>query len=170
MISSSSILKASLGAVAFLALAGAGAQAEDAQPSDAAIGYANKLSVDIGMKPSLDQVVPALLIQLERNITATRPELRDPLHQTLLAIEPDFVKTEDAVLTNSAKALASHMSEQELKDTVAFFDSPSGKKFLEVQPVVLGQVGQFARAWHDKLSTDILTRAREDMKQKGYSF
>ena len=62
------------------------------------------------------------------------------------------------------------MTEQELKDTAAFFDSPSGKKFLEAQPAVLGQVGQFARAWHDKLSTDIITRVREEMKKKGYSF
>jgi hypothetical protein len=168
-----SILKASLGAVALFALAGASAEAEDApaaQPSAAAIGYASKLFVDIGMKSSLDQVVPALLAELERTITTTRPELKDPLHQTLVAIEPDFAKTEDGVLTDSAKALASHMTEDELKDTVAFFEGPAGKKFLAVQPVVLGQVGQLARAWREKISTDILTRSREEMKQKGYSF
>lgn len=165
-----SILKASLGAAALFALAGASAEAQDAQPSAAAIGYASKLFVDIGMKSSLDQVVPALLAELERTITTTRPELKDPLHQTLVALQPDYVKTEDAVLANSAKALASHMTEEELKETVAFFEGPSGKKFLAVQPVVLGQVGQLARAWREKLSDDMLTRARQEMKQKGYSF
>lgn len=168
---SSSILKASFGALALLALASAGARADDPPPpSAAAIDYANKIFVDIGMKPTLDQVVPGLLGQLEHNITATRPELKDPLHQALLTIEPEFVKTEEPVLANSAKALASRMSEQELKDTAAFFEGPSGKKFLEVQPAVLGDVGQIARAWREKLSTDILTRAREEMKKKGYSF
>ncbi len=165
-----SILKASLGAAALFALAGASAEAQDAQPSAAAIGYASKLFVDIGMKSSLDQVVPALLAELERTITTTRPELKDPLHQTLVALQPDYVKTEDAVLADSAKALASHMTEEELKETVAFFEGPSGKKFLAVQPVVLGQVGQLARAWREKLSDDMLTRARQEMKQKGYSF
>lgn len=168
MSSTSSTLKAALGAAVLLAFAVPGARAQEA--SAAAIGYANKLFVEIGMKPSLDQVVPGLLIELERNVTATRPELKEPLHATLLAIEPDFVKTEDAVLTDAAKALAGRMSEQELKETVAFFESPTGKKFVEVQPAVLQQVGTLARAWRDKLSTDILARAREEMKQKGYSF
>ncbi|HEY1941522.1 MAG TPA: DUF2059 domain-containing protein [Roseiarcus sp.] len=165
-----SILKASLGAIALFALAGASAGAEDAQPSPAAIGYASKLFVDIGMKSSLDQVVPALLAELERTITTTRPELKEPLHQTLVAIEPDFAKTEGAVLTDSAKALASSMTEEELKETVAFFEGPAGKKFLAVQPVVLGQVGQLARAWREKISNDMLARSRAEMKQKGYSF
>ncbi|MBV8474750.1 MAG: DUF2059 domain-containing protein [Hyphomicrobiales bacterium] len=170
MSSFASILKASCGALVLLALAGAGARADDAPPSAASLGYANKIFVDIGMKPTLDQVVPGLLGELEHNTLATRPELKDPLHQTLLAIEPDFVKTEDALLADSAKVLASRMSEEELKETVAFFEGPIGKKFLEVQPAVLGEVGQMARAWRDKLSTDILTRAREEMKKKGYSF
>ncbi len=163
-----SILKASLGALALLALASAGARAQE--PSAAALGYANKLFADIGMKPSLDQVVPGMLIELERNVTATHPELRDPLHATLLAIEPEFVKTEEGVLADAAKALATRMTEQELKDVVAFFESPAGKKFLEVQPTFLQEIGKLARAWRDKLSVDMLTRARDDMKAKGYTF
>jgi uncharacterized protein len=165
-----SILKGSLGAVAILALAGVGARADEPAPSPAALGYATQLFGDIGLKGSLDQVVPTMLIELERNITATRPELHDPLHAALLAVEPEFVKTEDEVLSAAAKALTAHMSEDELKQTVAFFDSPAGKKFLAAQPAVIQEVGGLARAWRDKLSTDILARVREEMKKQGYTF
>lgn len=163
-----SILKASLGALALVALAGGLAQA--AEPSAAAIDAATRLFTDIGMKPTLDEVVPVLFIQLERNVTKTNPELMTPLHATLLAIEPDFLKSEDTVLNESAKVLASSMTEQELKDTVAFFESPTGKKFLSVQPAVLQQVAALTNSWRDKLSADILERARVEMKKKGYTF
>ena len=131
MSSFQSKIKASLGALVVLALASAGASAQE--PTPAALNYANQILVDIGMKPSLDQVVPGMLGQLEHNVTATRPELKDPLRATLLAIAPEFVKTEQGVLAKAAKFLASRMTEQELKDTAAFYESPTGKKFLEAQ-------------------------------------
>ncbi len=159
---------ASLGAFLVLALASAGASAQE--PTPAALNYARQIFVDIGMKPSLDQVVPAMLGQLEHNVTGTRPELKDALHETLLAIEPEFVSTEQGVLTDSAKFLASRMTEQELKDTVDFYESATGKKFLATEPAMVQEIARLARAWREQLSTDILTRARQEMKKKGYSF
>jgi len=161
-------IRASLGAALVLAISAVGASAEE--PTPAALNYANQIFVDIGMKPSLDQVVPGMLGQLERNVTATRPELKDALHETLLAVQPEFVKTEQGVLTDSVKFLASKMTEQELKDTMTFYESPAGKKYVAVEPSVVQEVANLARAWREKLSTDILTRAREEMKKKGLDF
>jgi len=161
-------IKALLGAALALAISSVGARADE--PTPAALNYANQIFVDIGMKASIDQVVPGMLAQLERNVTSTRPELKDALHETVLAIEPEFVKTEQAVMTDSVKFLASKMTEQELKDTLAFYDSPTGKKYVAVEPSVVQEVGNLARAWRQQLSTDILTRAREEMKKKGFDF
>jgi hypothetical protein len=163
-----SILKASLGALALLAFADAGARADE--PTPAALGYASQLFIDLGMKSSMDQVVPGMLIELEHNVTQTNPAMGDPLRATLLEIGPEFRKSEDGVLADSAKLLAGAMTEQELKDTVTFFESPAGKKFVAVQPAVLQQVGGLVRAWRDKLSDDIMTRARVEMKKKGFTF
>jgi hypothetical protein len=161
-------IRASLGAALVLAISAVGASAEE--PTPAALNYANQIFVDIGMKPSLDQVVPGMLGQFERTVTATRPELKDALHETLLAIQPEFAKTEQGVLTDSVKFLASKMTEQELKDTMTFYESPAGRKYVAVEPSVVQEVANLARAWREKLSTDILTRAREEMKKKGLDF
>jgi hypothetical protein len=163
-----SIFKASFGAAAVLALAIGAAHADD--PTPAAIGYANRLLVVIGYKPSLDEIVPGLMSQLETNVGKTNPEMTAALHATLLDIEPDFVKTEESTLADSAKVVASSMAEQDLKGAVDFFEGPTGKKFLAVQSTLLPQLGNLARAWRDKLSTDILERARVEMKKKGYTF
>ena len=62
------------------------------------------------------------------------------------------------------------MSEKELQDVAAFFASPAGKKYLAIEPVFLRNLAAVAEPWRQKLSTDILTRAREEMKKKGVQF
>ena len=161
-------IKASLGALVVLAFASVGASAQE--PSPAAVSYASQIVADTGIKPSLDHIVAGMLGELEHNITATRPELRDALHATLLAIEPEFLKTEQGVMAAAARFLAKRMTEQELKETAAFFASATGKKYLEAQPAAMNDLAETARAWREQLSTDILARAREEMKKKGYSF
>jgi hypothetical protein len=138
------------------------------EPTPAALSAANQILVDIGMKPSLDLVVPEMLSGLERGVIASRPELKDALRESLLAIEPEFVKSEQGVLAETAKFLASKLSEQELKDVLAFYESPIGKKFMATQPALGEEVSNLARAWRQQLSTDILARAREEMKKRGF--
>ncbi|MGD1016931.1 MAG: DUF2059 domain-containing protein [Roseiarcus sp.] len=168
MSSSNMKIKALLGVALALAFSSVGAHADE--PTPAALNYANQIFADIGMKALIDQVVPGMLAQLERNVTTTRPELKDALHETVLAIEPEFVKTEQGVMTDSVKFLASKMTEQELKDTLAFYESPAGKKYVAIEPSVVQEVGNRARAWRQQLSTDILARAHEEMKKKGADF
>ncbi len=168
MSSSQRKMKASLGACLVLAVLGGSASADE--PTPAALNYANQILVDVGMKPALDLVVPQMLSGLDRSVTTTRPELKEALQSSLVAIEPEFVKTEQGVLAASAKFLASRMTEQELKDVAAFYESPTGKKFMATQPALMAEVADLARAWREQLSTDILARAHEEMKKKGTDF
>ena len=62
------------------------------------------------------------------------------------------------------------MSEKEIVDAAAFFDSPTGKKYLAIEPVFRQKFSSVAVPWQDKLSTDILVRAREEMRKKGVEF
>lgn len=159
---------ASLAAVVVLGLASAAASAQE--PTPAALSYANQIFLDIGIKPSLDQIVSGLASELEHNVTATHPEMRDALRETLVAIGPEFLKTEQGVLADGAKSLATRMTEQELKDTAAFFESATGKKYIVAQGAAMDDLSISARAWREQLSTDILARAREEMKKKGFTF
>jgi hypothetical protein len=164
----------SLPAAVLIVLAGSfGARADDpppAAPTPAALESARTIVSASGMTRSFDVVVPQLFGQLERNVTATRPELKDSLHATLLALVPEFTKTEMDVINSAAQILAKRMNEKELKDTADFFVSPSGKKYVESEPGAFGDIVAVVQAWRDKLSTDILTRAHQEMKKKGADF
>ena len=144
--------------------------AAPAGPSPAALAAADKILNTIGLKQSVAIVVPGMMQELETNVTRTRPEIRDSLRATLKAIQPEFDQTAKQTYTQAESLLASEMSEQDIIQVAAFFDSPAGKKYIQVTPVFLQNLGDITGAWREKLSTDILERARAEMKKKGIDF
>ena len=139
-------------------------------PSAAAVAAADKILADTGIKQSIALVVPGMLTELERNVTNTRPEIKDSLRQTLRAIQPEFDKSAQQMYDQAATLLASQMSEKEIEDVAAFLDSPSGKKYLTAEPIFMQRFAAIAEPWRQQLSTSILARAREEMKKKGVEF
>jgi uncharacterized protein len=160
-----SFILATCATALWAALNSAAAFADD--PTPTALAEARTVIIASGISRSFDAVVPQLLGLLERNVLATRPELKDKLHATLLQLEPEFVKTENTVIDAAAASLAKRMTEAELKDVVTFFQSPSGKKYVEQTPANLTDIVAAMEAWRQKLSTDIMTRVREEMKKQG---
>jgi uncharacterized protein len=139
-------------------------------PTPAAVAAADRILGDIGVKESIALVVPGMMAELEQNVTRTRPEIKDSLRATLKAIQPEFDKTARQTYDQAATLLASLMSEKELNDVASFFDSSSGKKYIAVTPDFLQKLAGVTTPWRDKLSTDIVTRARQEMKKKGVDF
>ena len=139
-------------------------------PSTAAIAAADKILNTLGLKQSIAIVVPGMMQELETNVTRTRPEIRDSLRATLKTIQPEFDQTAKQTYSEAASLLASQMPEKDIIDVAAFFDSPAGKKYVEVTPIFLQKLSDVTGAWREKLSTDILARARDDMKKKGIDF
>ena len=115
-------------------------------------------------------MVPGMMAELEANVTRTRPEIRDSLRATLRAIQPEFDQTAKQTYSEAATLLALQMSESEITEVAAFFESPAGKKYVQITPVFLQKLSDITGAWREKLSTNILVRAREEMKKKGVEF
>jgi hypothetical protein len=141
-----------------------------AGPSPAALAAADKILSAISLKQSIALVVPGMMAELETNLTRTRPEIRDMLRATLKTIQPEFDLTAKQTYAEAEALLASQMSEKDITDVAAFFESPAGKKYVEVTPIFLQKLSDVTGAWREKLSTDILVRARGDMKKKGVDF
>ena len=139
-------------------------------PTPAAVDSARTIISAWGMPKSFDLVVPQMFDQLEHDVTKTRPELKDNLRATLIALKPEFDKSEQDFINSAALALAKMMTEQELKDTATFFQTPSGKKYIETEPAAITQIVTLVQSWRQQLSVDVLKRAREEMKKKGSDF
>ena len=146
------------------------APATPAPPSPAALAAADQILANMGVKESLAIAVPTMMAELERNLTTTRPDIRDSLRATLKSIQPDFDKSARETYEKAEALLTIDMNEKELTEVAAFFASPSGKKYLATEPVFFQQLQDIVSPWRQKLSTDIVTRAREEMKKKGVDF
>ena len=58
------------------------------EPTPAMIDLASKILADINIKQSIDVVVPGMFAELERQIAAMHPEMRQPLHETVVELMP----------------------------------------------------------------------------------
>jgi hypothetical protein len=139
-------------------------------PSAAALAYGATILNDVGMKPSLDRIVPGMLAELQREVLSTRPELKEPLAAAVEKVEPEFLKSEEEILSSSAKFLGETMTEDELKQVAAFYESPLGKKFEGVQTELAARIATVAASWRQQLSTVMLARVHEEMKKSGHDF
>jgi len=146
------------------------AVAAPATPSPAALAAADKILSAIGLKQSIAIVVPGMMAELETNVTRTRPEIRDSLRATLKGIQPEFDLTAKQTYVQAESLLASEMSEKDITEVAGFFESPAGKKYVEVTPGFTRKLSDVVGGWREKLSTDILERARAEMKKKGVDF
>jgi hypothetical protein len=139
-------------------------------PSPAAVGAADQLLIAMGVKESIAKTVPAMMTEFEQNVTTTRPEIRDSLRETLVAIKPEFDKSAQLTYAKSEALLALAMNEKDLEDVAAFFNSPAGKKYLAIQPLFFQRLEDLLAPWRQELSTNIVTKARAEMKKKGIDF
>ncbi len=150
------------------ALGAGAARADDPTPDQ--VDLAKKILVSVGLKASMDQIVPAMLGQLQSQVSQIHPEMQKPLHETLVALMPEFQQGGDSVFTDVARTLANRLTEAELKQTLDYFDSPAGKKYTDAQAAVLEMLASSGGMWRERLTKIMLDRTREEMKKKGFVF
>jgi hypothetical protein len=155
---------------ALLALTIPGSPVRADEPTPAAMDTANKIIVDLGLKPSLDVIVPVLFGEFEKNVLATRPELKDSLHATLVSLVPEFSKGEAPVLADVAHVMATRMTEAELKEVLTFYETPTGKKFIQSESAFVSELQSSGAKWRQQISQQLVPRVREELKKKGVDF
>ena len=53
---------------------------------------------------------------------------------------------------------------------LAFYESPTGKKFVAAEPAFVNELQVAGSNWRQKLADDLLPRVREELKKKGVDF
>lgn len=158
-----------LGAVCTAALLLALAMPANAQqPSAGAIATATKI---LEIKNAEAMYKPVLIGVIERAKTVlvqANLNLQKPLDDVAVQLTKEFASRGDEVGKELAKRYASAFTEQELKDLLAFYSSPVGRKSVETEPRVLQESMVYMEDWANKLSEEVLTRFRQEMKKRGH--
>ena len=84
------------------------------------------------------------------------------------ACSGDSVGPGAEIVNDVAKLYASRFTEQELKDILAFYKSPLGRKLIVEEPAILDQSMKNAQVWAENLSQEVIAKMRTEMKKRGH--
>lgn len=150
----------------------AAAPAAPASPAEPAIApshlaLAREVMLNSGISRSFDSIIPAFSEQIKRN-SVTRPELTKDLEEVLNSLEPETTMQKQRMIDIAAKIYAKRLNEAELKEIVAFFRSPAGKRYVETQPQVLDDLVGAMQDWTQEVSEYMMVRVRVEMGKRGH--
>jgi uncharacterized protein len=134
------------------------------QPSPQAVALAKELIVLKGGNQMFGSVVPGVVDSAKDLFLPTNPNLSKDLTEVTVKLKQEYTSKSNEV----AKAYAKHFTEQELKDAVAFYKTPLGKKLLAEEPVAIESGLTRAREWSGEFSNQVVARVRAEMKKKGH--
>ena len=137
-------------------------------PSPTSISLARDVIVQSGISRSFETIVPQFLDQIGTNLTQTRPDLIRDLNLVMEQIKPDFDKQTQDLITRMARLYAQRLNEAQLRDTANFFKSPSGVAYVASQPVVMNDMFSQMQSFQQRLSGEMMTRVRTEMKKRGH--
>ena len=153
-------------AALFAGTVGTAAQAQ--QPTPAAIAVAKELVEIKGASAMFEPVINGVVETVKNNFLQTNTTLTKDLNEVAAQLRTEFAPRRAEALNDFATLYAQRFSEAELKEVLAFYKTPTGKKFVTEEPLVIDQGLQRAQAWSQKLAEQVLSRFRAEMKKRGH--
>lgn len=111
--------------------------------------------------------VVATLQNVKNSILQGNINLQKDIEEITLKLARDLAGKESEIGEGMAIIYATNFSEQELKDLLAFYKSPLGRKSLEQEPKSIEASLNYMRNWGDDLAMEINERFRDELKKRG---
>ena len=153
-----------LGLVFALGIGAADAQ----QPSPTAIATAKEVITAKGAAALYSPLVSGVIERTKSVFLQTNPTLGKDLNEVAAKLHAEYATRSAEIVNDVAKLYASRFTEQELKDILAFYKSPLGRKLIVEEPAILDQSMKNARAWAENLSQEVIAKMRAEMKKRGH--
>ena len=138
------------------------------QPSAAALALAKEVLAVKGSVRLLDPVVNGVIEQTRSLFMRTNFMLQKDLNDVAGELRNELAPRRDVLINDVATLYARRFTEQEMKDTLAFYNSPLGQKLIIEEPQFVDQSLQYAQLWANKLSEEVIAKFRAGMKKRGH--
>lgn len=160
-------VRAALLALAFAVLASSG-QAQTPAPSANAVALAKEIIAAKATTAGFETVGPAVVEKAKSLFLQTNPLLSKDLNEVAAKLRADYAARFNEPLNDAAKIYASKFTEQELKEILAFYKSPAGKKVVVQEPQIFEQSMASMDQWASTLSEEIINKMRAEMRKRGH--
>jgi uncharacterized protein len=157
--------RAVVAALVLVCWAGA-SPAQQASPS--AVALAKEIIVMKGGGSLWEPIVPGVVEQAKNTFLQMNPMLSRDLTDVATALRNELSPRLTELMDEVARIYAARFTEQELKEVVAFYKTPAGRKVIVEEPRVLDASMTHAQNWANKLSEEVIGKFRTEMKKKGH--
>jgi len=139
------------------------------QPTASAVATARELVELKGAGQMFDPIIINIVEQTKGALTQTNPQLAKDLNDVSTVLRNEFVPRRRELLAEAAKFYAQRFTEGELKELVAFYKTPLGRKMVTQEPQALDETFNYVQQWTTRVGEDVMTRFRAEMKKKGHN-
>jgi hypothetical protein len=139
------------------------------QPSANSIAMANEILDIKGSMNLFAPLIPGVVEQSKNTLLQMNPNMFKDLTEVADALRKEYAPRLTALRQDIVKIYAARFTEQELKDTLAFYKSPVGKKLLSEEPAFVERSMSAAQDWAVKLNEEALQRFRAEMRKRGHA-
>jgi hypothetical protein len=153
------------GLLALVLAAVSPAQAQ--QPTATALALAKEIIIVKGGNAIYEPVVPQVVEQARGLFLQSNPTLGKDINEVAAKLQAELTPRTAELLNDGARLYAARFTEQELKDVLAFYKSPVGRKVITQEPVILDQSGSNVDAWANKLADEVIAKFRAEMRKRG---
>ena len=143
--------------------------AQAQEPSAAAMAEARELIKIKGAGQMFDPLVPGVIETAKNTLLRTSPQLSKDLNEVAAALRTEYAARRSEIDEELARAYAKRFTEPELKQVLAFYRTPVGKKMVTEEPQIINDGMQRVQDWADRFSDEVLKRIRAEMAKRGHT-
>jgi hypothetical protein len=162
---------AALGLALGLALAGVPAAAQQPAPlkpaSPAAAAAAKEILAMKNASAMYASAVPNIVQQTKDQLMQSNINYQKDLNEVAVVVAQKLAGREKEIGEGMATVYANEFTEQELKDLVAFYKSPLGKKLLASEPRAIQFSMSYMKQWAQIFSETVNGEFRAEMRKRG---
>ncbi len=117
-----------------------------------------------------DAILPMLADQAKALFQRSNPSLVQEIDEVVNGVALQLASRRPELERELERVWAARFSEDELKEITTFYTSPVGEKFGKMMPLVIQDSVRSAGIWRDAISTELVTKSREELIKRGHQF
>jgi hypothetical protein len=138
-------------------------------PNPDAEAAARELVTTIKLADQFKAILPTIIQHLKPAIVQNRAEIERDF-DTFMPVLLDRMTARIGELTNAVVLVyASNFSAAELRDLTAFYNTPTGQKFLQKMPVITQQTMLVGQKFGQAAAADAQKQMLDELRSKGHA-
>jgi hypothetical protein len=117
---------------------------------------------------AFDDILPVLANQTKALFLRSNPALAKDIEEVTQQVALSLAVKRRDLDRVIQEVWARRFSEDELKEIIAFYQSPVGAKLADLSPTIVALSVGAAKEWSDEISTLLVTQVREEMQKRGH--